>query len=49
MPYNLQVLAKAWKLAIWDINTPNQYGIEQCGGMLTDVVFLVVESKGDLR
>jgi len=29
--------------------TPNQHGIEQCDGMLTDVVVLVVESKGDLR
>ncbi len=30
-------------------NTPNHHGIEQCVGMLTDVVVLVVESKGDLR
>ena len=30
-------------------NTPNQHGIEQCGGMLMDVVVLVVESKGGLR
>jgi hypothetical protein len=30
-------------------NTPNQHGIEQRGGMLMDVVVLVVESKGDIR
>jgi hypothetical protein len=30
-------------------NTPNQHGIEQCGGMLMDFVVLVIESKGDLR
>jgi tetratricopeptide (TPR) repeat protein len=30
-------------------NTPNQHGIEQCGGILMDVVVLVVESKGDPR
>lgn len=30
-------------------NTPNQHGIERCGGILMDVVVLVFESKGDLK